>query len=80
MVVVVKQISPSLIQHWGSKKPTGFYKLFSVAYRHAEWGADLVSQTDSSEKLIELIRQHEEIPCSDQDPWLTRLQEADNSS
>ena len=80
MIVVTKQISPSLIQQWGYRKPTGFFKFFSVASRHAELGADLISQTGASKELIELIRRHEENPSSNQDALLSCLQKADNSS
>ena len=80
MIVVIKQISPSLMQRWGQRKSTGLFKLFSVASRHAEWGADLITQTGASEELIELISRHEENPSSDQHASLSSLQNADNSS
>jgi hypothetical protein len=80
MIVITRQIAPSLVHYWGQRQPIGLFKAFAVASRHAEWGADLVSKTGASEMLIELVRRHEDDPVPDQDSYLTCLQKADDSS
>jgi len=80
MIVITRQIAPSLFHTLGQRKPTGFFKAFAVASRHAEWGADLVTKTGASEVLVELVRHHEDDPLPGQDPLLISLQKADDSS
>lgn len=84
MIVIVRRVTPGLVQRWGQETPQGFSKPFVVACHHAEWGADLAARAGASKLTIELIRRHEdhvdENSNSRRDRILRLLQQADNSN
>lgn len=84
LVVIIKRMSPNLVERWGTGAPQGLSKAFVVTCNHAEWGANLAEKAGASRMVIELIRHHEGNNDDDMDTTksnlLHLLLEADDAS
>ena len=84
VIVLGKKFFPRRASHWGKGTPRDFRRLFIVAERHAEWGADLAARAGASTMTVNLIRRHQdarlEKPRSLEDRLLRALQSADDSN
>jgi putative nucleotidyltransferase with HDIG domain len=74
---------PGIAAAWGQKDPRGIHRPLVVTNQHPIWGADLVEQAGSSQRVIWLVRHHEEEDLTglfDQGgvELLQKLQKADN--
>ena len=83
--VLVMAFFPSRSKKWGVGQPSGWKRPLVIIQDHPQWGADLARMTDSPDRVIWLIENHEkqnpEGVKSPQDLILLRkLQKADNQN
>lgn len=82
-IVLARRLFPDRVRRWGQGEPTGWRRIFVVAEQHPAWGAEMAANAGADQKVIALIRQHQQTP-SFTDPhmtdWLRILQEADDES
>jgi putative nucleotidyltransferase with HDIG domain len=84
MIVLGKRFIPGTARRWAEGPACGLRMPFVVSKRHAEWGANLASQTGANTRTVELIRRHQDPPLphpgSDIERLLAVLQAADDES
>ena len=78
-----ERVFPGIAADWGQKDPRGIHRSLVVTNQHPVWGADLAEKVGSSQRIIWLIRYHEEDDLTgllDQGgvELLKKLQKADN--
>jgi len=82
-IVLARNFFPDRLQSWGQGELTGWRRTFVVAEQHPAWGAEMAANAGADQKVVALIRQHQQ-PPSFTDPqmadWLCILQEADDES
>jgi hypothetical protein len=76
-VVLMRALSPGLLERIGEDRPGSWRRPFFVQQHHAAIGAELARQAGCSTRTVELISRHEELPDQAQDPLLAALQAAD---
>jgi hypothetical protein len=79
-VVMLRAVSPGLIERIGRDEPGSWRQPFYVQHHHAAIGAELAQQAGCSSKAVELIGQHESPPGEPGDALLVALQAADNAN
>ncbi len=86
-IVLVQAASPALARYLGEQpgdRCTGWRKPFSVAAKHAEWGAELALQAGISPLGAALIRRHQQSAPAEsglrEDILLRKLQDVDDNS
>lgn len=79
LVVVSGFFMPGKAAQWGQGEPRGWRRPFVVAAQHPAWGGEMVQACGGSEKLVRLIRDHQERPAAGQQEadLLAKLQQAD---
>jgi len=77
-VVLGQALLPVRARAWGAGDPSGWRRGFVVACRHAEWGATMVDQSGGSQRLVTLVREHQDGFPANAD--LAALQAADGDS
>jgi hypothetical protein len=80
-VVLAGTLLPAHSRHWAQGEARGWRRPFVTAARHAEWGAELCARAGADPLAVTLIRRHQDPPPSGEaaeDPWLRRLQRADD--
>lgn len=58
--VLLSKLFPGLADKWGGKDPRGMYKSLVVVQQHPGWGAQLAAKAGSSQRVVWLIRHHEQ--------------------
>lgn len=76
-VVLIRALSPRLLEWIGQDRPGSWRRPFFVQQHHATIGAGLARQAGCSTRTVELIRHHEDPPEQTRDPLLAALQAAD---
>ena len=83
LVVLIQALAPGKAEQWGRAEPHGWKRPFVVAQQHAAWGAEMAQACGASPITVELIRRHQEAPCSNsmrpENELLCRLQSLDKS-
>lgn len=82
LAVITGRLAPGLAARWGRGEPIGWRRPFVVARQHPAWGAGLLEQAGSSERVQWLVRHHQDEPNElgdgDSIDELRRLQAADD--
>lgn len=60
MTVLLSRLLPSLTARWGQGPARNWRRPFAVSQQHPAWGAQMVSAAGGSERLVELIRHHQD--------------------
>ncbi|MGA2490156.1 MAG: HD domain-containing protein [Anaerolineales bacterium] len=83
-VILGKHLFRGAARQWATGMPSGLRRPFVVAAQHAEWGADLASQSGVTSQTVELIRHHHDAPLtnlgSQTERLLVALQSADDEN
>jgi hypothetical protein len=83
-VVLGKRFFQDATRRWADGPARGLHMPYVVSKHHAEWGADLASQTGANSQTVELIRRHQDPPlphpASATEQLLAVLQAADDES
>jgi hypothetical protein len=84
IIVLGKRFFRRRAQRWADGPARGLRRPFVVSERHAEWGADLISQSGANPRTVELVRRHQDPhllnPGSVTERLLAALQTADDES
>ena len=82
VIVLGKHLFGKAALRWAEGTPHRWRLPFVVAEKHAEWGAELASQSGASSLTVELIRRHHDRPVRNPDSHkeylLAALQAADD--
>jgi putative nucleotidyltransferase with HDIG domain len=78
--VLASWLIPDQARRWSNGPASGWRRPFVIGRHHPHWGAELVEQAGGSQRLIELIRQHQDREAAACDPLLRRLQAADGKN
>ncbi len=78
--VLALRLMPAVAARWGQGKPSGLRRAFVVSKQHADWGANLVAQAGASERVVQLIRRHQDNQHTGADESLLALMQADDSN
>ena len=57
--VLMWAVLPDTARKWGRLEPRSLRRSLAVIHHHPEWGARLVEEAGSSQRVIELVRYHE---------------------
>jgi putative nucleotidyltransferase with HDIG domain len=82
-VVLAQWVAPSWAQASADDQGSAWRQALAVYKHHPEWGAEMLKASGASQRLIELVRRHQDrllVPASETDRLLLRLQQADNQS
>lgn len=79
-VVLGKACCPRLVARWGAPPtpPRGWRRPWVVACQHPTWSAALVAAAGGDPQTVAWIAHHQD--PNPQDPWLRRLQQADDAA
>ncbi len=84
MVVIGGVLFPQKILAWGQGKAEGWKRPFVVKVQHPVWGAEMAQAAGSSERVVNLIRRHQDPlpskPSLVEDELLCLLQWADDQN
>lgn len=84
LVVLTKALAPKRYTQWGQEEPKGWRRPFVIAQQHPAWSAEILAEAGASPMVIVLALRHQTPldgpPQSEEDEWLTLLQEADGVS
>ncbi len=83
LIVVGETIFPERAAGWGGSSLDSWKRPFVVRAGHPAWGADMAAEAGSRPGVVDLIRRHQDKldpQQGDDDPWLARLQWADDQS
>lgn len=59
ITVLIRAFAPTWYNRWQHGDPEyGLHRPFVVAEKHPQWGAELISETDASERVLWLIAHH----------------------
>jgi hypothetical protein len=88
--VIFKKFFPSQAERWGAGELDGkpwkrrWLKPFVVARQHHDWSAEMVARSGSSQRVVYLIRNHQNYMASEivsiEDAMLHKLQTADRNN
>ena len=78
--VLTRRLMPAVAARWGLGEPRGLRRAFIVGKQHADWGADLASQAGASERVVKLIRRHQNEQHMQADESLLALLQADDEN
>jgi hypothetical protein len=80
--VLISRLAPRSAARWGGGHPSGWQRPFVVAHQHPHWGATSLERVGGSQRLIWLVRHHQDEPGAlgngESVELLRRLQEADD--
>lgn len=82
-VVLATSLAPDWAAGWADEHGHALRSALAVSRNHPQWGAEMLAAVGASQRLIELVRRHQDHPAeptSDTDHLLRRLQQADNQS
>jgi putative nucleotidyltransferase with HDIG domain len=82
-IVLARSIAPSWAATKANPDGPGWQGALAVSEFHAQWGAEMLIEAGASQRLVDLVRRHQDLPsdCNDvTDRLLARLQQADNQS
>lgn len=57
--VLMGAFLPAAARKWGREEPRGLHRSLVVIQQHPDWGARLLAEAGSSQRVIELVRYHE---------------------
>jgi hypothetical protein len=77
-VVLMRTFWPGLLERIGQDRPGSWRRAFFVQRNHAALSTELAQQAGCSERTVELILRHEDLPSAADDPMLAALRAADN--
>lgn len=78
--VLTRRLMPTVVARWGQGEASGLLRAFVVGKQHADWGAKLVAQSGASERVVQLIRRHQDEQHMQADESLLALMQADDSN
>ncbi len=78
--VLTRRLMPAVAAHWGQGEPSWLRRAFVVGKQHADWGANLAAQAGASERVVQLIRRHQDRQHMVADKSLLALMQADDSN
>jgi putative nucleotidyltransferase with HDIG domain len=83
--VLMGGLFPVTAGEWGQRDPQGIYRPLVVIHQHPIWGAELAQKAGCTQRVIWLIRHHEEEDLGGLEDQvgvelLRKLQQADNDS
>jgi hypothetical protein len=52
-------LMPGIARKWGKLEPRGLRRSLAVVHQHPAWGAGLLEEAGSSQRVIDFVRYHE---------------------
>jgi len=57
--VLILGLLPGKAREWGKLEPRGLHRALAVIHQHPAWGAEMLREAGSSQRVIDLVRFHE---------------------